>query len=233
LPELVARLEATQGLPVSGAVRGQLVRLSAATVDRLLAAARPSPSQRRPWTSTRAPSVLRAQIPVRTSAEWADVAVGTVQADLVAHRGETVEGFHLWTLTVVDVATSWTECEPVWGKGQIQVRQALTRICSRLPFALRELYTDNGSEFLNQFLAPYCRQEGIRQTRGRPYRKNDQAWVVQKYGAVVRRLVGYDRYTSRVAYQQLGRAYGLVGQSQTFFAPVRKLTSKERVGARG
>jgi hypothetical protein len=231
LPELVARLEQQGALVVSSAVQGQLVRLSAATVDRLLAGARPH-GLRRPWTHGGSRAALRALIPVRTSSEWADVLPGAVQADLVAHCGETTEGFHLWTLTVVDVATSWTECEPVWGKGRIQVTQALVRIRSRLPFALRELHTDNGSEFLNDQLAPYCRREGIRQTRGRPYRKNDQAWVEQKNGAVVRRLVGYDRYASRRAYQQLGRVYALAGRYQNFFAPVRKPTSKQRVGAR-
>jgi hypothetical protein len=150
----------------------------------------------------------------------------------VAHCGETTDGFHRWTLTVVDVATSWTECEPAWGNGHIQVTQALVRIRSRLPFALRELHTDGGGEFLNDQVAPYCRREGIRQTRGRPYRKNDQAWVEQKNGAVVRRLVGYDHYASRAAYQQSGRVYGLVGQYQNFFAHVRKLASKERGMAR-
>jgi transposase InsO family protein len=231
LPELLTSLERHDELAVSAEVREQLLELSAATIDRLLRPARQG-GLRRPWTHAGASTTLRAQIPVRTFGEWAGVATGSVQADLVAHCGESTEGFHLWTLTVVDVATSWTECMVVWGKGQERVSAALHEVRGRLPMGLRELHTDNGSEFLNHLLAPYCLREGIRQTRGRPYQKNDQAYVEQKNGAVVRRLVGYDRYSSHEAQTQLARLYGHVRLYGNFFQPVRKLVSKERVGAR-
>jgi transposase InsO family protein len=231
LPELVASLERHGELVVSSEVHEQLLQLSAATIDRLLRPARQR-GLRRPWTHRAASTTLKAQIPVRTFGEWEGVAAGSVQADLVAHCGESTEGFHLWTLTVVDVATSWTECLVVWGKGQHRVSAALHEMRGRLPMVLRELHTDNGSEFLNHLLAPYCQREGIRQTRGRPYRKNDQAYVEQKNGAVVRRFVGYDRYSSHEAEKQLARLYERVRLYGNFFQPVRKLVSKERVGAR-
>jgi hypothetical protein len=155
-----------------------------------------------------------------------------VQADLVAHCGDSTEGFYLTTLVVTDVATGWTECQAVWGKGQQRVGTALHHIRQRLPMALRELHTDNGGEFVNALLQPWCQREGIRCTRGRPYRKNDQAYVEQKNWSAVRRPVGYDRYTSKAAYAQLQRLYDLLRLDVNFFQPIRKLIGKERVGGK-
>jgi hypothetical protein len=106
------------------------------------------------------------------------------------------------------------------------------RIRARLPFALRAWHSDNGSEFINTHLVTWCRAEGIRFTRGRPYRKNDQAWVEQRNGLAVRRLVGYDRYSSRAAFAVLQRLYALLRLQLNFFRPVRKLLSKRRVGSK-
>ncbi|MBI4241541.1 MAG: DDE-type integrase/transposase/recombinase [Candidatus Rokubacteria bacterium] len=101
-----------------------------------------------------------------------------------------------------------------------------------MPFPLREWHTDNGSEFINAVLIPWCRREGIQVTRGRGYRKNDQAWVEQKNRLVVRRLIGYDRYSSRAAYALLQRLYDVLRRQLNCFRPVRKLLRKERHGAR-
>jgi len=231
LPELVASLERHGELGVSAEVRGQLLGLSAATIDRLLRPARQR-GLRRPWRQGVVAGSLKAQIPVRTFGDWRGVTPGSVQADLVLHCGGTLEGFYLTTLTLVDVATSWTECRAVWGLGMARVSAALHEVRGRLPFGLRELHTDNGSEFLNQRLYPYCQREGIRMTRGRPYRKNDQAYVEQKNGAVVRKQVGHQRFSSPAALKQLARVYALVGPYENFFQPVRKVIAKERVGAR-
>lgn len=231
LPQLVEALERHGELVVPADVRGQLVGLSAATIDRLLQPVRRAGRQR-PLTQTRAAAALTAQVPIRTFGEWRDVAPGSVQADLVVHCGDSTEGFYLTTLVVTDVATGWTECQAVWGKGQQRVGTALHHVRQRLPVALRELHTDNGGEFLNTLLGPWCRREGIRCTRGRPYRKNDQAYVEQKNWSTVRRPVGYDRYTSKAAYAQLQRVYDLLRLDVNFFQPVRKLIGKARVGAK-
>ena len=231
LPELVAVLERHQELLLEPAVRACLVALSARTIDRLLRPWRPR-GLRRPYRPSPAGGTLRAQVPVRTFGEWQGVTPGSVQADLVLHCGESTEGFYLATLDVVDVATGWTECEPTWGLTQDRVRGALDRIRRRLPFRLRELHTDNGSEFLNRVLYPYCQRYGIRMTRGRPYKKNDQSYVEQKNWSVVRRQVGYGRYGSQAAYQQLQRLYLILGRQVNFFQPVAKLLSKRRAGAK-
>ena len=175
-----------------------------------------------------ATAALRAQVPVRTAAEWAAVVPGECQADLVLHCGETTRGFHLTTLVIVDVASGWTELEAVWGKGLQRVGAAVHETRRRLPGPLRALHTDNGGEFLNELLVPYCRRVGIRLTRGRPYRKNDQAHVEQKHWSVVRKLVGYGRYESEAALAQLNRVYELLRVWTNVWQPSLKLVAKGR-----
>ena len=231
LPELVEALERHGELTLSGEVRAQLLALSASTIDRRLAPDR-RVGLRRPYRPSPAAGTLKAQVPIRTFGEWQDVRPGSVQADLVLHCGESTQGFYLTTLTVVDVATGWTERQGVWGKGQQRVIGALHRVRLRLPLALREFHTDNGSEFLNDLLQPYCQREGIRTSRGRAYKKNDQAYVEQKNWTAVRRLVGYRRYSSKAARERLNAFYELDRLYRNFFQPIRKGIGKERIGGR-
>ena len=149
-----------------------------------------------------------------------------------AHCGHRGEGFFLHTLCAVDIATGWVECEPIWGKGHVRVNAGLHEIRGRLPVPLRGLDSDNGSEFINRPLYYYCHREGIVFTRSRAYRKNDSAHVEQKNGAIVRHLIGYDRYTSKAAHAQLARVYRLVRLHTNFFQPVQRLVAKSRHGAR-
>ena len=110
----------------------------------------------------------------------------------------------------MDVATGWVECQGVWGKGQQRVGAAIHEMAKRLPFRLLGLDSDNGSEFINHHLYAYCQQKEITFTRSRPYKKNDNAHVEQKNWPVVRRLIGYQRYSSKEALEQLNRVYQLV-----------------------
>ena len=148
------------------------------------------------------------------------------------HCGERTEGFFLTTLSAVDVASGWSEFESLWGMGKHRVGAGIEMIRRRLPFPLRELHTDNGGEFINHVLVPWCAREGIRFTRGRSYRKNDQAYVEQRNWQGVRREVGYDRYSSRAAHQLLRQLYPLLALRLNFFRPLRKVVAKERVGSR-
>ena len=150
----------------------------------------------------------------------------------MAHCGETAAGFFLHPLCAVDVATGWVELQPIWGKGHKRVKAALHLIRGRLPMRRRGLDTDNGSEFINRPLLYDGRFERITFTRSRPYRKHDRAHVEQKNGAIVRALVGYDRYASRAAYAQLARVYQLLRLHTNFFEPVQRLVAKRRQGAR-
>ena len=136
------------------------------------------------------------------------------------------------TLCAVDVATSWVELQALWGKGHSRVAAGVQAVRERLPVPRVGLDSDNGSEFINRVLYYYCWREGITFTRGRAWKKNDSALVEQKNGAVVRHLVGYDRFTSKPALAQLARVYALARLHVNFFQPVEKLVTKHRVGAR-
>ena len=229
--ELAQRLAEHGELRVSEEVMEQLSRVSASTIDRLM---RPYKDRglRRPFSTTKPGSLLKSQIPIRTFGEWDDDRPGFIEVDLVAHCGDTVEGFYLNTLTAVDIATGWVECQAVWGKGHERVGGAVHEVGRLLPFRLVGLDSDNGSEFINHDLLTYCRRNEITFTRSRPYRKNDSAHVEQKNWSVVRRLIGYGRYSSRESLRLLRRVYSLVRQYINYFQPVMKLRSKTRNGAR-
>ena len=231
LPVLLTALVTHHGLRLAPAVRTALTAASAATLDRLLRPLRRR-RPRQPGRVARALTPLRAQVPLRTWREWTGVAPGALQGDLVLHCGESTAGLYCATLVAVDVATTWTDLQPIWGLHQQRVTGGIQHIAQRLPFPLREWHSDNGSEFVNACLLGWCQRHGVRFTRGRPYRKNDQAWVEQRNGLLVRRLVGYDRYSSRAAWAVLQRLYGLLHLQHNFFRPVRKLLSKHRVGSK-
>lgn len=231
IPNLLGALERHGEIELLPEVREKVMGLSAATIDRLLKPVR-SRRPRRSYSQSPSPASLRGRIPVRTFSQWEGVLPGSFQIDLVAHGGESAEGFFLNTLVAVDVCTGWSEFQAVLGKGKVRVGSGVHKIRQRLPFPLRELHSDNGGEFINYILYPWCQREGVRFTHGRPYRKNDQAYVEQKNGDIIRRTVGYDRYCSSQAYAQLNRLYRPLGLFVNFFAPIRKLTSKERMGAK-
>ena len=231
LPELIPILERHKELEVSEAIRAKLLTVSASTIDRLLAPFRRRIGRRSPST-TRSVSALKALIPIRTYAERKPTEVGYVEVDLAAHCGTSAQGLYLNTLVAVDLVTSWTECVPVWGKGQSRVGSAIDRVRRELPFRLLGINSDNGSEFINRPLWDYCQRHDIEFTRSRAYRKNDQAHVEQKNWSVVRRLVGYDRYATKEAYEQLAYLYRLVRLYVNFFQPISKLIGKRREGAK-
>ena len=191
LPILVPALERHGHLGLDPQVREQLMAVSATTIDRRLAEARSVTAGRRRRRSVQ--NGVRGRVPVRTFADWQDPSPGFVEADLVAHCGGAMAGSFVWSLVVTDIASGWTDCAVLLVREGSLAVEALDQLRKALPFPLRGLDTDNGSEFLNDMLISYCSDQGIELTRSRPYRKNDQAWVEQKNGAVVRRLVGYGR----------------------------------------
>jgi hypothetical protein len=231
LPTLLPALERHGGLRLPPEHRRQVLTMSPATIDRLL---RPGRARRgrQPYRTSPAASALKQQIPIRTWGDWAAARPGAVQGDLVLHCGETLDGFYLTSLVGVDVATGWTELEAIWGLGHVRVGAGIERIRRRLPVPLREWHNDNGAEFVNRGLIAYCRRQGIRLTRGRAYRKNDQAWVELRNWLAVRRLVGRDRYASRGAFALLQRLYRLLRLQLNFLRPFRKLLRGRRVGSK-
>ncbi len=166
-------------------------------------------------------------MPLRTFAGWGDAAPGFVEADLVAQCGPQTVGAFLHTLVLIDVAT---ECLPLLTRSHDAVIGALNLARQLLPFPLLGLDTDNGVEFLNYELLGYCERERITFTRGRAYRKNDQCFVEQKNGAIVRQLVGYGRFAGVDAHRQLAEVYRALRLYVNFFQSSMKLRAKRRDG---
>ena len=231
LPELVPVLQRHGEVQLSAEVQARLLAMSTSTIERLLRPLRHQDGWR-PLSTTKPGTLLKHAIPIRTFSEWNDHRPGFLEADLVAHCGESTEGFYLNTLTAVDIASGWVERQAVWGKTQDRVGAALHEIGLRLPFPWLGLDSDNGSEFINHELLAYCQKHQITFTRSRPYKKNDNAHVEEKNWTAVRRLVGYERYTSRPALEILNRLYGLLRWHTNFFQPVMQLQEKTRNGAK-
>jgi hypothetical protein len=187
LPTLVEALERHGHLQLTPEVRQQLLTISSATADRLLRPYRVLPRAR---SMTRAGTLLKKQIPIRTFHGWDDAQPGFLEIDVVAHCGTLYEGSYLSTLTLTDVATGWTECVPLLHRGQALIIQALDRARQLLPFPILGLDTDNGGEFINAEVLAYCEREHITFTRGRTHKSNDQCYIEQKNGAIVRKAGG-------------------------------------------
>lgn len=198
--EMVERLEHFGEIEADAETLEKLGRISAATIDRLLAAERKK-YQLRGRSGTRPGSLLKKQIPMRTFSEWDERQPGFVEIDLVGHDGGQASGEYLQTLDVTDVYSGWTEVQAVKNKAQVWVFKALKEIRTRLPFPLLGIDSDNGAEFINHQLYRYCQGEQITFTRSRPYRKNDNCFVEQKNYTVVRRHVGYQQ-----AYPQANKS---------------------------
>lgn len=232
MPGLLSSLERHGELSLTDELRELLLNMSASTIDRLLKRRARRLSDLVPKHKVAATVSLKSEVPVRTWSEWQDTKPGELQADLVLHCGESTEGFYLTTLSTVDVGSGWSERQPIWGHGQGRVGAGMHYIQRRLPFALRALHTDNGSEFINRGLIDWCKRHDVSFSRGRPYKKNDQAWVEQRNWQSVRRLIGYGRYNSKPAYEILLKLYPLLDLQMNFFRPLRKLVSKQRQGAK-
>jgi hypothetical protein len=224
LPTLVTLLEQHGHLCLTEEERRQLLTMSPSTAERFL---RTQHKPRLHGLSTTTPGPwCKAQIPVRTFSEWEENRPGFVEIDLVAHCGDHLDGWFLYTLTLTDLATGWTECIPLLSKRADAVLAALQRARSLFPFPLLGIDTDSGAEFLNAELIAYCEQEQLTFTRGRPGVKNDQCHVEQKNGAVVREAVGCARLMGVWAYHQLQEVYRALRLVVNYFQPSLKLQTK-------
>ena len=229
MPVLIDAMERHGHIELAAEIRPKLLAMSAATIDRALARIREGLGRRRRRPAAHA---LRSSIPIRTSADWGNPSPGFVEADLVAHSGPSTRGSFIQTLVLTDIATGWTECAPLIVREQTLLSTVLTELRKQLPFALLGLDTDNDTVFMNETLKAYCDAANIAFTRCRPYRKNDQAFVEQKNGAVVRKMVGYRRFEGLEAAALLAELYRSARLFVNFFQPSFKLIAKRRDGAR-
>jgi len=228
LPSLISSMERHQHLTLDSAVRELLLAVSAATIDRLLCGVRKIASHGK---NRRRATPFGKQIPIRTFADWKDPEPGAWEIDFVSHGSTSMQGEFLWSLVATDVCSGWTEMIPLLVREQSLVVEGLNVLREQFPMSVRSIDSDNDSAFINETLLAYCNEHSLELTRSRAYHKNDQAWIEQKNGAVVRRFVGYERYTGLLAGQCLARLYQMVRLYVNYFQPSFKLKSKTRDGA--
>jgi len=213
--------------------RGKLYAISPPTIDRLLKPLRIEyPSKG--LCGTKPGRLLKNQIPIKTD-NWDVTQPGFLETDSVAHCGNSLAGDFIWSITMTDILTSWTENRAVWNKGAAGVEKEVKNIEKSLPFLILGFDCDNGSEFLNYHLMRYFtnRKEPVKFTRSRAYHKNDNAHVEQKNWTHVRHLFGYDRLDNPVLVELMNDLYSNEWSLyQNHFCPVMKLIEKKKINSR-
>jgi len=210
-----------------------LLTISPASIDRVLKAVHID-YKKRGRATTKPGTLLRKHIPIKTN-QWNESRPGFLEADTVAHCGESLAGMFAYTIDCVDIATGWSEQRAVWGKGQAGVLEQIHHIERSLPFPLLGFDCDNGSEFLNYHLMRHLteRKQPVQFTRSRAYHKDDNAHVEQKNWTHVRQWLGYERLDDPSVVDLLNNLYTREWRLfHNFFCPSMKLISKERVGSK-
>jgi len=208
-----------------------LLAMSARSMDRLLRRHR-TELKRRIYGRTKPGTLLKHHVPVRTE-RWDTSEVGWCETDTVAHCGETGDGEFAFSVNLTDVASTWTETRAVLGKGQRFVVDALEEMRCTLPFALRGIDSDSGAEFVNHHCYGWCKKHGLAFTRGRPYHKNDNAYIEQKNWTHVRKIFGWKRIDAPAAIEAMNALYrNELRLFLNYFQPSVKLVERHRVGSR-
>jgi hypothetical protein len=210
-------------------VEAALRTISRATVQRLLQHFQQD-TPKLPRRKPQPPNRLLRDVPMERL-WWATSTPGSFEADLVHHCGPVAAGDYIHSLQLVDIATGWSERVAVFGRSQAAMVEAFGRVRARLPFSINHLHPDNGSEFFNDHLIRYFGEEitGLRLSRSRPYRKNDNRFVEQKNATLVRAYTGYERLDSRRQCAALDNLYDLLWVYNNLFQPVLHLVGKEVV----
>jgi hypothetical protein len=208
-----------------------LLGMSARSIDRVLRPHRTA-LRRRLYGRTKPGTLFKHQVPIR-SERWETTEVGWCETDTVAHCGESLDGEFAWSVNLTDVASTWTETRAVLGKGQRFVVEALEEMRSCLPFSLRGLDSDSGSEFINAHCIDWCKKKKLQFTRSRPYHKNDNAHVEQKNWTHVRKIFGWKRIDNPQAIEDMNALYRTeLRLLMNYFQPSVKLVERVRIGSR-
>ena len=218
--------------PFTEHIRNLLFQISSAQIDRIL-----KPYKFKSKSGTKPGSLIRNEIPIQGSV-WDIQVPGFVEADTVAHCGNSLAGEFVWTLTITDIFTQWTECRAVWHKGSAGVVEQIKDVEKALPFAIKGFDCDNGSEFLNNYLVAYFSEKKKKVidftfTRSRPYHKNDNAHVEQKNWSHPRQLLGRERLEHNQLIVLINDLYkNEFSLLKNFFHPNMKLNNKIRTNSR-
>ncbi|MDR1174298.1 MAG: transposase family protein [Treponema sp.] len=208
-------------------VRNLLASVSPRTIDRILKPVKDR-GRLRGLSLTKGGTLLRNQIPVRVMFAWDERKPGFFECDRVAHCGADASGHFCQTLTGTDVGSGWTEEHALLNSAHRWVKERIEQMRHELPFPLLGIDSDNGGEFINHQLKDWCDLNHIQFTRGRPYRKNDNCFVEQKNGDVVRKTVGYDRFEGQDMHDALEAVYRCLNPLLNYWYPTLRLIAKEK-----
>ncbi|MFH1661559.1 MAG: ISNCY family transposase, partial [Candidatus Falkowbacteria bacterium] len=232
ISEIINVLISFNELSIPESIAIKLKNIKSDTIDKRLKPYK-TKLRRKINSTTRPGSLLKKEIPIRTIS-WDEIRAGCCEMDLVAHCGNSAQGEFINSLTLTDMLTGWTENVSFIGKAQKRIMDGLDDIQKRLPFPLKAIDPDNGSEFINWQLFRYCMEKEIEFTRGRPYQKNDNAHVEQKNWTHVRKVFGYKRRETEYELNIMNYMYrNELRQYKNFFMPNVKLIDKKRTGKHG
>ena len=230
IPAWLPHYEESYGY-LSEEIKHKLISMSTGTLDHLLKAFRVK-YKRRGLCGTKPGYLLKNQIPIKTD-HWDVNQPGFMEADTVAHCGNSLAGNFVWSITLTDIQTCWTENRATWNKGAAGVEEQIKNIEKKLPFRLLGLDFDNGGEFLAWHLIRYFQDKNVQLSRSRPYRKNDNAHVEQKNWTHVRHLLGYDRFDDPRLVVLMNDLYENEWcWYQNYFMPTQKLLHKEKINSK-
>jgi len=212
-------------------LEGQLLSMSARQIDRRLKNKK-AQIGKRIYGRTKPGTLLKHHIPIKTD-NWDITTPGWTEVDTVSHSGNNAEGKFAYTINQTDILTTWVESRAVLGKGEDVMVDGLNEMAAAMPFTVKGIDSDNGSEFINWHLWRYCKRNGIQPFRGRPYKKDDNAHIEQKNWTHVRKLMGWDRYDTQEAVDAMNNLYrNELRLFMNLFMPSMKLLKKERIGSR-
>lgn len=225
--------ESTYCVKIPEPVKEKLLKISPATIDRLISKERKRMGKVG-LSTTKPGSLIKKHVPIKTD-QWDETRPGFLEADTVAHCGGSVAGAFVYTVNIVDIATGWTEPRAIWGKGEKTTFEAIRSIEQALPFKILGFDSDNGSEFLNWHLYKYFtnRKLPVEYTRSRSYHKNDNAHIEGKNWTHIRQYLGYQRFEKPQIVDRLNDIYkNYWSLFFNFFIPSSKIIAKERQGAK-
>jgi hypothetical protein len=211
-------------------VTAKLLLMSQATIKRRVREFNRKEKRGKGISTTR-PSQLKIIVPI-FNGSWEDKVPGNGQIDTVVHCGNTLVGDYAYTLNYTDAALLWTRQRAQWNKGQNATKESMAYIKGKLPFLWLGAHPDTGSEFINFVVISFCRENNIELTRSRPNHKNDNMYVEERNGHIVRKYAGYQRLDCHEAVDVLNELYDILDLFLNHFVPVRKCVKKERIGAR-
>jgi hypothetical protein len=210
---------------------GKLRSISLGTLKDRIGSLRAKTGTTRGYSST-TPSAVQLLVPIRKSHTWHGLPPGYGQTDTVAHCGDLLSGDIIYSLGIVDFFTYWAEYTVQWNKGQVATRESLESLTKRFPFSLHELHPDTGSEYINQQVYRWTQEVGITMTRSEPYKKNDNMCIEERNNTIPRRHLGYVRLDDQSLVPLAAAILRVACLIHNHFRPVRRMTHKERRGAK-